>query len=82
MYELQDKLDNPDLLVIAGSRLYGTNTPESDTDFRGFVTPPFEYLVGLNNFKHQIIREPDTVIYSITRFFQLLITGDPTTYEA
>ncbi len=80
-HRLQNKLDNPDLLVIAGSRLYGTNTPESDNDFRGFITPPFEYLAGLSNFQHQVIREPDTIIYSIKRFFQLLMTGDPTAYE-
>lgn len=79
--ELTQALDNPDLLIMAGSRLYGTSTPESDYDYRGFVVPPFEYLAGLNNFDHRIIRQPDTVIYSIKRFFQLLILGDPVAYE-
>lgn len=79
--ELNITLDNPDLLVIAGSRLYGTSTPESDYDYRGFVVPPFEYIAGLSNFDHRVILEPDTVIYSIKKFFQLLIIGDPTAYE-
>lgn len=79
--ELNHTLDNPDLLIMAGSRLYGTSTPESDYDYRGFVVPPFEYIAGLNNFDHRVIREPDTVIYSIKRFFQLLIFGDPVVYE-
>ncbi len=79
--ELTKALDNPDLLVIAGSRLYGTNTVESDYDYRGFVVPPFEYLAGLGKFEHHIIREPDTVLYSLRRFFELLILGDPTVYE-
>lgn len=79
--QLTNKLDNPDLLIIAGSRLYGTNTPESDYDYRGFVVPPFEYLAGLGKFKHRIIRDPDTVIYSLQRFIELLIMGDPTCYE-
>jgi len=79
--ELVRALDNPDFLVIAGSRLYGTSTPESDYDYRGFVVPPFEYLAGLSNFEHRVIKEPDTIIYSIKRFFQLLILGDPVVYE-
>lgn len=74
-------LDHPDLLVTAGSRLYGTNTSESDYDYRGFVVPPFEYLAGLGRFEHQIIRDPDTVIYSLQRFIELLIMGDPICYE-
>lgn len=78
---LKHNLDNPDLLVMAGSRLYGTNTPESDHDYRGFVVPPFEYLVGLSKFDHQIIRDPDSVVYSIRRFFELLIMGDPGALE-
>lgn len=74
-------VDNPDFLISAGSRLYGTKTPESDYDYRGFVVPPFEYLVGLARFDHKVIREPDIVIYSLKRFFELLISGDPTCYE-
>ena len=79
--ELDNKLNKPDFLVIAGSRMYGTDTVESDYDYRGFVVPPFEYLSGLSNFEHHIIRQPDTVIYSLKRFFELLILGDPTAYE-
>ncbi|RLC89123.1 MAG: hypothetical protein DRJ03_00780 [Chloroflexi bacterium] len=79
--ELNHALDNPDLLIIAGSRLYGTSTPESDHDYRGFVVPPFEYLAGLGRFEHRVIREPDTVIYSLQRFIELLIMGDPVCYE-
>lgn len=79
--ELTNKLEKPDLLVIAGSRLYGTDTTESDYDYRGFVVPPFEYLAGLSKFKHHIIRDPDTIIYSFQRFIELLIMGDPGVYE-
>ena len=79
---LSHSIDNPDFLVMAGSRLYGTQTPESDYDYRGFVVPPFEYLVGLARFDHKVMLKPDdTVIYSIKRFFELLISGNPTCYE-
>ncbi len=79
--ELTNALDKPDLLIRAGSRLYGTSTPKSDYDYRGFVLPSFEYLAGLSKFEHHIIREPDTIIYSLQRFLELLIMGDPTVYE-
>lgn len=79
--ELTNALDNPDLLIIGGSRLYGTNNLRSDYDYRGFIVPPFEYLIGLSEFKHHIIRKPDTIIYSLKRFLELLIMGDPVTYE-
>lgn len=78
---LEHTLDNPDFLVLAGSRLYGTQTTESDHDYRGFIIPPFEYLVGLSQFEQNVVKEPDIVIYSLKRFFELLITGDPTCYE-
>jgi len=79
--ELTRSIDNPDFLVMAGSRLYGTKTQESDHDYRGFTIPPFEYLAGLARFEQKVIREPDIVIYSLKRFFELLISGDPLCYE-
>jgi len=78
---LECSLEHPDYLVIAGSKLYGTDTPESDHDLRGLVVPPFEYLIGLSRFDQRVIRKPDTVIYSIGRTFELLIKGDPLLYE-
>lgn len=39
--------DNPDLLCVTGSRLYGVSTPDSDTDYRGFVAEPLSYLIGM-----------------------------------
>lgn len=34
------------LLVVAGSRAYGTNRPDSDVDVKGVAIPPAEYLHG------------------------------------
>jgi len=78
---LEYKLKFPDYLAITGSRLYGTNTPESDEDTRGFIVAPFEYLAGLSDFEQQVLDKPDQVIFSLEKFFKLLLRGDPTTLE-
>ncbi len=83
-------IENPDLLVLAGSRLYGTQTKDSDFDRRGFTIPPFEYLVGLARFENtkNTIRISDgctpitdTTIFCIYKFFRLLLKGDPVLLE-
>jgi hypothetical protein len=33
-------------VVIAGSHAYGTNTPESDLDIKGWAIPPTEILIS------------------------------------
>src|SRR5699024_9375576 len=38
------------LLAPTGSHAYGTNTSDSDTDYKGVCIPPIEYYMGLNSF--------------------------------
>ena len=38
------------LLGLTGSHAYGTNTPESDMDYRGVCIPPLSYYLGLDTF--------------------------------
>lgn len=73
---LKEYVESPDFLSVSGSRLYGTATPESDFDLRGFVLPPIEYLIGLNNFECFEL-EGDHKVYSLKRFLDLVISGDP-----
>lgn len=70
------------LEVQAGSHLYGTNVPESDVDLRGVVLPKVEEIIGLARFdqaeKHG---DEDTVYYSLPRYIQLLLKGNPNVHE-
>lgn len=71
-------------LTIAGSVASGLNTPESDIDYRGIATLPKEYLFGFNkHFEDLTISapEPDTVIFSIQKFFKLASAGNPNCLE-
>lgn len=79
---LERRLASPDYCVLYGSQLYGTSTPESDRDERGFVVPPFEYLAGLCRFDQRVeTKAVDRVIWSLAKFVSMLIKGDPQAYE-
>jgi hypothetical protein len=74
--------DAPDFLAESGSRLYGTNREDSDHDLRGFVIPPFEYLIGVKQFEYvEVADGNDHKIYSLLRFINLLFHGDPSLTE-
>lgn len=38
------------ILGVTGSYAYGTNTPDSDKDYKGVCIPPIDYYLGLNSF--------------------------------
>lgn len=71
----------PDLLVTTGSHLYGCSVPTSDQDTRGFVIPPAEYLLGRNHWEQHETKDPDCVIWSFPKFFNLLERFSPNTAE-
>jgi predicted nucleotidyltransferase len=46
-------------VVIAGSHAYGTNTPESDLDIKGWAIPPTEILISyIQNFEQNDTKLP------------------------
>lgn len=65
------------LKVNAGSKSYGTETEESDEDYRGICIPPGSYLLGLDQFEQQECSEPDEVIYSLQKFVKLALDNNP-----
>lgn len=69
-------------LTIHGSKSYGLDTTESDTDLRGVCTVPKEILFGFNKkFDQYIISEPDCTIFNIKKFFNLSANGNPNCLE-
>jgi uncharacterized protein len=72
-----------------GSQLYGTATAKSDKDFKGFGFEDIDQIIGLRNFEQQEYsnHEPDGptkmegTCYSIRRYLQLCLKGNPTVIE-
>lgn len=73
------------LKVVVGSRMWGTNTPESDTDYKEVVMAPLRDV--LNPFKNHgkgIQRQDednDTAVYELMHFLRLCEKGNPTMLE-
>lgn len=74
--------DNPDLLCVTGSRLYGVSTPDSDTDYRGFVAEPLSYLIGMDRFEQKEYEDCDKVVYGLKKFFTILKMGNTNCLES
>lgn len=79
-------MEEKDLSILyecrTGSHAYGTSTPESDEDFRGFCVPPVDYFLGLKRFDQLERNEPtDRVIYDIRKFFKLASDCNPNIIE-
>lgn len=73
--------DNLILKIVSGSRAYGTEVEESDTDYRGVIIPPRNYFLGLDTFEQYESKDPDVVYYSIKKFLQLALKANPNILE-
>ena len=78
---LQKSIESPDFLALSGSRLYGTNREDSDWDYRGFVVPPYHYIIGHKTFNDADVPGNDHKVYSFQRFLELASNGDPVCTE-
>lgn len=66
---------------IVGSRAYGTNLENSDTDIKGVFIQPIDDILGFG-YKEQISDDKnDVVFYEIRRFLELLQSNNPTILE-
>ena len=69
---------------ITGSRLYGTNTENSDTDYRSICLPPLKILINpFSKFeqKDSGFEEADKVIYDLGKYFELCSKQNPNLLE-
>lgn len=69
-------------LALTGSRLYGTDTINSDHDYRGWILPNKRELLSLTNtFEQHVSNVSDTVVYSLKKWLQHLINGNTNILE-
>lgn len=70
---------------IAGSTLYGLNTPTSDIDIRGVYITPMNrfYSVDKNAYQEQVSDDKnDTVYYELSKYLELLKNSNPNILES
>lgn len=67
--------------AIVGSKAYGLDTPQSDTDIRGVFVLPEQEFYGLH-YTPQVSNETnDIVYYELRRFMELLLRNNPNILE-
>lgn len=68
---------------VSGSRLYGTETNDSDLDIRGVVLPPLEVLIDpIHNFKvADSFDGEDKQLYDLGNFIKLCCDNNPNILE-
>lgn len=68
--------------TITGSKLYGTDIPESDIDTKGICIIDRKHYVGfLGNFEQWQAPETDTEIYDIRKAFDLIAGCNPNMFD-
>lgn len=69
------------LLVVVGSKMYGMDTPDSDTDRKGVLIAPLSVYLGMESYEQFEDPEADTVIYEFKKYLKLAASANPTILE-
>lgn len=76
------KPENIILEGITGSKAYGLDHADSDTDIKGIYVAPTSDILGLYNVPETIDHtDPDWVYHEVGKFIQLAMKGNPTILE-
>lgn len=67
--------------AVCGSKAYGLDTPESDTDIHGVFVAPLEYLADPLHKDFLESEGKDTVYWEIGKFMEMLRKGNPGALE-
>lgn len=81
---MKNKPDNIILEGITGSRAYGLDTKDSDTDVKGIYVAPTQDVLSIGYDKKHATKDnvdPDWVFHEIEKFMQLAMGGNPTVLE-
>lgn len=79
-----DELKSRNLIIfeaVSGSRAYGLEGPQSDTDIRGVFIMPQEDFYGFDYVEQVTDETNDTVYYELKKFISLLARNNPTVLE-
>lgn len=79
--ELHDEKKHLLLQCISGSKAYGLNNANSDTDIRGVFVLPFSDYYGLEYIDQVANPSNDIVYYELKRFVELLTKNNPNILE-
>ena len=67
---------------LVGSRAYGTDTPESDEDYRGIFVLPMRAYLSVDEPVMQVSdKRNNTTYYTLKRFLELAATANPNIIE-
>lgn len=74
--------DNVLYVVRSGSKAYNCHTESSDDDYKGFFVNTYNSYIGIFDKIEQFeLKDPDAVIYEISKFFKLAIVSNPNIIE-
>lgn len=84
-----DRYPGEFLRVDSGSKLYGTNTQDSDTDLMGVCVEPDSTVYGVGQFEQWVYRsaddgersesgDVDLTVYGLKKWVSLALKGNPT----
>jgi hypothetical protein len=67
--------------TVSGSRAYGLDTPESDTDTRGVFLLPQDLYFGFNYTEQVNSERNDHTYYELSKYLKLLAKNNPSSIE-